>query len=145
MQRLHEKGEGGTKSLNMTKWFEWVTFDIIGDLAMGESCECVKRSASHPFVDKIVDTIKVLPLNQALHYLPIPASLRDPIFLLTAPREVLAGDKFLRSFSQAAIKKRISLGSERPDFVDAMLRKGGEYVSWPIATSIPHRFFCLAQ
>ncbi|KAH8768418.1 hypothetical protein F5883DRAFT_554550 [Diaporthe sp. PMI_573] len=29
MQRLREKGESGAKSLNMTKWFEWVTFDML--------------------------------------------------------------------------------------------------------------------
>lgn len=136
MQRLREKGESGAKSLNMTKWFEWITFDIVGDLAMGESFECVKRSASHPFVDNIVNGIKVLPLNQALHYFPIPASLRGPMFLLTAPKETLTGDKLMRGFSQAAIKKRISLGLERPDFVDAMLRKGGDYVSSHIHSPI---------
>jgi cytochrome P450 len=129
MQRLREKGESGAKPLNMTKWFEWVTFDIVGDLAMGESFQCVQRAGSHPFVDNIVNTIKVLPLNQALHYFPIPAGLRGPLFLLLAPKETLSGDALLKNFSQAAIKKRMSLGSERPDFVEAMLKTGGEYVS----------------
>lgn len=131
MKRLREKGESGAKALNMTKWFEWVTFDIVGDLAMGESFECVQRSNSHPFVDNIVNSIKVLPLNQALQYFPIPAALRGPLFLLLAPREVLSGEALLTNYSQAAIKKRTALGSERPDFVDAMLKKGGEYVSSP--------------
>lgn len=141
MQRIRENGESGAKSLNMTRWFEWVTFDIVGDLAMGESFQCVKRSASHPFVDNIVNTIKVLPLNQALHYFPIPESLRDPLFLLTAPKEVLSGDKLLGDLSKAAIDKRISLGSERPDFVDAMLRKGGEYVSRAVPSAILSKVF----
>lgn len=139
LQRIREKGESGAKSLNMTKWFEWVTFDIVGDLAMGESFECVKRSSSHPFVDNIVISMKFLPLVQALHYFPIPASLRGPLFLLTAPKEILSGNDLLNNYSQAALKKRMSLGSKRPDFVDAMLRKGGEYVSWPVHSPILKR------
>lgn len=134
IQRLRENGEGGAKSLNMTKWFEWVTFDIVGDLAMGESFACVQRSASHPFVDNIVNNIKVLPLSQALHYFPIPAVLRGPLFLLLAPKETLRAETLITNYSQAAIKKRMSLGSERPDFVDSMLRKGGEYVGSLSAT-----------
>ncbi|KAK2604636.1 hypothetical protein N8I77_007549 [Diaporthe amygdali] len=127
MHRLREKGESGAKSLNMTKWYEWATFDIIGNLALGESFECLQRSGSHPYVDNILNSLKVLPLNQALHYFPIPAALRDPLFLLSAPKEVLNGEALITNYSKAALKKRMSLGSERPDFVDAMLQKGGEY------------------
>lgn len=131
MQRLHEQGESGAKSLNMTKWYEWATFDIIGNLALGESFECLKRSGSHPYVDNILNSLKAIPLVQALHYFPIPAVLRDPFFILLAPKEVLNGEALIYDYSKAALKKRMSLGSDRPDFVDAMLKKGGEYVSCP--------------
>ncbi|KAL1848517.1 hypothetical protein Daus18300_013570 [Diaporthe australafricana] len=127
IQRLHEQGERGAKPLNMTKWYEWTTFDIIGNLALGESFACLQRSSSHPFVDNICNSLKVLPLVQALHYFPIPSALRKPLFLLLAPKEVISGEALLIDYSQAALKKRMSLGSERPDFVDAMLKKGGEY------------------
>lgn len=129
VQRLREQGESGTKSLNMTKWYEWTTFDIIGNLALGESFECLQRSGSHPYVDNILNSLKTIPLNQALHYFPIPTFLRRPLFFLLASKEVLNGEALILNYSQAALKKRMSLGSERPDFVDAMLRKGGEYVS----------------
>lgn len=86
IQRLGEQGESGAKSLNMTKWYEWATFYIIGNLALGESFKCLKRSGPHPYVDNILNSLKVLPLSQALHYFPIPAVLRDPLFLLLAPK-----------------------------------------------------------
>ncbi|KAG6364621.1 hypothetical protein INS49_006224 [Diaporthe citri] len=127
IQRLREKGENGAKSLNMTKWYEWATFDIIGNLALGESFQCLERSGSHPYVDNILNSLKVLPLNQALHYFPIPAFLRGPLFVLLAPKEVLNGDSLIINYSRETLNKRRSLGSERPDFVDAMLKKGGEY------------------
>lgn len=134
VQRLGEQGESGAKPLNMTKWYEWATFDIIGNLALGESFECLQRSGSHPYVDNILNSLKVLPLMQALHYFPLPAFLRGPLFVLLAPKEVLKGEALITNYTKATLKKRLSLGSERPDFVDAMLRKGGEYVSclWTI-------------
>lgn len=131
LQRLREQGENGSKSLNMTKWYEWATFDIIGNLALGESFECLKRSGSHPYVDNILNSLKVLPLSQALHYFPIPAFLRGPLSVLLAPKEVLNGEALITNYTKVTLKKRMSLGSERPDFVDAMLEKGGEYVRDP--------------
>lgn len=129
VQRLRERGENGAKSLNMTKWYEWATFDIIGNLALGESFECLKRSGSHPYVDNILNSLKFLPIRQAMHYFPIPAFLRGPLTLVLAPKEVINGDALITNYSREALKKRMSLGSERPDFVEAMLNKGGEYVS----------------
>lgn len=38
-------GEQGTKvaGLNMTKWFEMLAFDILGEMAFGESFHCIKN------------------------------------------------------------------------------------------------------
>lgn len=37
--------EGGpaTKGLNMTKWYEMIAFDILGEMAFGESFGCIKE------------------------------------------------------------------------------------------------------
>lgn len=36
IRRLREKGEDGAKPLDMAAWYNFTTFDIIGDLAFGE-------------------------------------------------------------------------------------------------------------
>ena len=41
MQRIRRQGEGGAKPFNMTKWYEWATFDITVNLALGGSFECL--------------------------------------------------------------------------------------------------------
>lgn len=33
--------------LNMTKWFEMLAFDIVGEMAFGESFHCIKNSMSN--------------------------------------------------------------------------------------------------
>lgn len=40
--RLRELG-GDSQGLNMTKWFEMVSFDILGEMAFGEGFGCVDR------------------------------------------------------------------------------------------------------
>jgi cytochrome P450 len=34
---LGEKGGSGTEGLNMTKWYQMATFDVLGEMAFGES------------------------------------------------------------------------------------------------------------
>lgn len=41
IRRLGEEG-ASIKGLNMTKWFEMVAFDILGEMAFGESFHCIE-------------------------------------------------------------------------------------------------------
>ncbi|EMR61768.1 putative cytochrome p450 protein [Eutypa lata UCREL1] len=48
LQQLRERCEGGMKALNMVSWYNWTTFDVIGDLAFGEPFGCLKNADYHP-------------------------------------------------------------------------------------------------
>ena len=37
-----------TKGLNMTKWYEMISFDILGEMAFGESFHAVKNGTLQP-------------------------------------------------------------------------------------------------
>lgn len=43
---IQSLGEDGTKpqGLNLTRWFVMLTFDILGEMAFGESFDCIKNS-----------------------------------------------------------------------------------------------------
>lgn len=41
-RRCDDGERGAKKGLNMTKWFEMVYFDILGEMAFGESFRCVE-------------------------------------------------------------------------------------------------------
>ena len=64
-------------------------------------------------MDNILNSLKILPLSQALHYFPIPAFLRGPLFVLLAPKEVLNGEALILNYTKATLKKRMSLGSDQ--------------------------------
>lgn len=42
VERVGRNG-AGPKGLDMTKWFEMVAFDILGEMAFGESFHCIEK------------------------------------------------------------------------------------------------------
>lgn len=56
--RLEDSAEHGTVSIDLVSWFNYTTFDIIGDLSFGESFGCLENSSYHPWVKLIFDSLK---------------------------------------------------------------------------------------
>ncbi|EXK76357.1 hypothetical protein FOQG_18898 [Fusarium oxysporum f. sp. raphani 54005] len=121
MQRLHEHGEGGTRALDMVKWFDWTTFDIVGDLSFGEPFGCLQNSKAHPWVDSFFESMKFMALVQALKDFPLYDLLGPIILRLFVPRDAARKREASDEFARVTLEKRINLGTNRPDFVDAML------------------------
>ncbi len=42
IDRIGEAGHMGTEGINMTKWYEMIAFDILGEMAFGESFGAVE-------------------------------------------------------------------------------------------------------
>lgn len=57
IQRLHENAQNGAARLNMRDWYNWTTFDVIGDLGFGRSFGCLEgtgvRDTKYHFLDSI--------------------------------------------------------------------------------------------
>ncbi|KAF4840775.1 Trichothecene C-15 hydroxylase [Colletotrichum siamense] len=132
MERLREHGENGSRPIDASKWFEWTTFDIIGDLAFGESFGCLRTSASHPWVESFFDSMKIIPAIQAISDLPFFSILAPLYFMLFIPKNVATQRRTSQQFAEESLKKRLSLGTDRPDFVQAMLKGGKEHTLTPI-------------
>ncbi|KAL4898330.1 cytochrome P450 monooxygenase [Aspergillus ambiguus] len=77
IQRLHEKCGNGAEALNMTGWYNFTTFDIIGDLAFGRPFGCLENSEYHPFIPLLFKATKMGTVLFTLSFYP----LRDRIKL----------------------------------------------------------------
>lgn len=44
--------------INVVDWMNWYTFDVVGMLALGESFDCLKDTANHPWANLIYHSIK---------------------------------------------------------------------------------------
>lgn len=40
--RIGQLGEPSSRGLNMTKWYEMLAFDILGEMAFGETFHCIE-------------------------------------------------------------------------------------------------------
>lgn len=53
------------KTFDIVKWYNFVTFDIIGDLSFGESFGCLERGDFHFWIKVIFDAVKAGAIEQA--------------------------------------------------------------------------------
>ncbi|OHW90976.1 trichothecene c-15 hydroxylase [Colletotrichum incanum] len=127
IQRLRQNGEGGSKPLDGSKWMEWITFDIVGDLAFGEPFGCIQTATSHPWVDGLFDSMGSVPVIQALNDFPFFTMLKPLYFIFFLPRRLLEQRRLSQLFAEEHLKKRLSLGGDRPDFVQAMIKNPEKY------------------
>ena len=53
--RLHDQG----KEVDICEWYNYLTFDVIGDLCFGESLHCLETAENHPWIAAIFPGIKI--------------------------------------------------------------------------------------
>ncbi|KAL1854759.1 hypothetical protein Daus18300_011355 [Diaporthe australafricana] len=56
VKQLGKFGAGGLKPVNATEAYNWLTFDVIGDLSFGESFDALEGGSNH-WVDLVLDSL----------------------------------------------------------------------------------------
>lgn len=126
MRRLRENCGGGAKPVDMTAWFNFTTFDVIGDLALGESFGCLEQSNWHSWVETIFFLTKAGAYMQtAAHY---PTITR--LLLKLVPKSLMASHDQHGLFTHNRVAKRMELGKVRHDLIEGLLMKQEDWVSF---------------
>ena len=103
--------------LNVTDLFNFVTFDIIGDLGWGKDFRCLTTMQYHPWI-RVVLSFQVTMIVASLKYYPwldrivqtiTPASAMEPLKLITATAEKNVAD-------------RLALDNDRPDIMSFAIK-----------------------
>ncbi|KAJ2995465.1 hypothetical protein NUW58_g1264 [Xylaria curta] len=123
IKRLREHSKEGSNPLDLVKWYDWTIFDIIGDLSFGEPFGCLENSKPHPWVDMLFDSLRLIPIGQAMAEFPLFSTLGPIIMAFATPKSVRESRLRARDFVQQALDKRLNLKSTRPDFVASMISK----------------------
>lgn len=122
IHRLSTETDAG-RMVDMVQWYNFTTFDIIGDLAFGESFGCLEGGVYHPWVATTFDGFRLAVFNQTIKRLPVAA----PIIRRYIPKELVKAqmDHLQLSFEKA--KKRLESGkTDREDFMSYILRYNNE-------------------
>ncbi|KAJ4420514.1 hypothetical protein N0V82_004287 [Gnomoniopsis sp. IMI 355080] len=78
-ERLRQQCEGGHSEihgqesavvLDLHEWFNFLSFDLIGDLAFGESYDCLERGEFHPWVAPIFKVTHMSAIMSSLSHYP---------------------------------------------------------------------------
>lgn len=120
VQRLREKSEQG-KPLNVVAWYNFATFDIIGDLAFGEPFDCLKNSQYHEWVKLIFASAKYGAYANVSRRLPGS----EYLVRLITPKRIYAQKQWHNQLSREKVTSRLEKSNERPDFFANILKHNG--------------------
>ncbi|KAB8302765.1 hypothetical protein EYC80_006112 [Monilinia laxa] len=115
IQRLKETSE---KPTDMTKWYNWVTFDIFGDLCFGESFQCVEKASHHPWVSALFDSMKLACITMAKNRHPLLKRILKPFTPSYLQEHVDAHNQL----SAEKVAKRREIQTDRADFMTYILK-----------------------
>ena len=122
IQRLHENCDDGKTPLRMDSWYNFTTFDIIGELAFGETFGCLESSGYHPWVQCLFSLARLGCYFQVEDHYPLLQRLITRVL----PNKALEMQQFHNELNRAKIEKRIELGS-RNDLIEGLLKKRQEW------------------
>lgn len=109
-------------TIDLVEWLNFTTFDIAGDLCFGESFDNLVNGKAHPWVEISYDYGKGLALIAAVNFYP-PV---DKLLRLVIPKQIMQRTTDHIAMSRAKVMKRLSIDSDRPDFVTHILKQNKE-------------------
>lgn len=116
----------GTATVNIAQWFNFITFDIIGDLSFGESFHCLEKSHYHPWIAILFSHFKALALSTCCRFFPFLGRL----MLYTLPKAVKQQRIDHFNMSKEKVHQRIEAQQKQTwrstDFMAHVLRHNDE-------------------
>lgn len=114
-----------TEVVDLVKWFNFTTFDIVGDLALGESFHCLEDSRYHGWVALLFLQFKAAAFIVAVRLVGLGNLLR-----MLLPRSLLSKRKQHAELAIERIHRRLDQGvtvdAQRNDFMTYILRHNDE-------------------
>ena len=108
--------------LDTVSWYNFTTFDIIGDLGLGQSFDCLKESALHPWVALIFNHFKVSSMMATVRYYPLVSWL----LMKCVPQSLRKIQRDHFELAVDRINTRMNLETERVDFMTNILKHNDE-------------------
>ena len=113
--------QSSTKDVDISQWLSWVTFDIIGDLSMGQAFHSLTDRENHPWLTYMSQTFKFLSFKSAFYQLGIPRIFMALFF----PKNLLEQRlSHLQSISEK-VDSRLKETPNRADILSYIVRHNG--------------------
>ncbi|KAL8965071.1 MAG: hypothetical protein Q9197_006686 [Variospora fuerteventurae] len=125
VSKLKEQMDGpAAGKVDIMSWYNFTTFDIIGDLVLGNSFQALENGRYHIWMRNMFQSIKFLGIMRfAAHY---PAIDRVFKLLLSAIPSVADLRKSHFDFTRKNTESRLDRDTDRKDFTTYILRHNDE-------------------
>ncbi|KAJ0103874.1 hypothetical protein J7T55_001244 [Diaporthe amygdali] len=112
-----------TAVFNLENWYRFTVFDIIGDLALGESFGCLNGADFHPWIRGMTDAGKAMWLLTAASMYPVAKKVTNWLFQTVATR----GFEMHNNRVKPMMERRMAQGTARPDLINPIIMKKDEW------------------
>lgn len=118
VDQLKKQDEGPARGkVDLAKWYVWTTFDVIGDLAFGESFDCLKENNFHPWVASLTVLLRTVVFASIASRFPLVGR----ILRLFVTKDMVQKREDHQRWSAEKVNRRIETGSSRPDLLSYVL------------------------
>ncbi|KAF2492614.1 putative cytochrome P450, partial [Lophium mytilinum] len=108
-----------SEGLNMVKWFEMIAFDILGQMAFGESFHAVDSGKPHFWSELIVKHLFFITVMDNMRRYPFLVALGKRIW----PWATVAVMKKHSEYTRAQVARRMNKKTTRKDFLSSIVDK----------------------
>ncbi|KAG4423108.1 hypothetical protein IFR04_003745 [Cadophora malorum] len=111
--QLHEICD---KPVNMSAWFNYVLFDMSGDLVLRDSFKCLENGALHPWINNLFSVTKGITLmGMTQRFWPL-----TPILMFFVPKKVRNMENEHRALIKEQLEKRFAKTTPRNDIISTI-------------------------
>ncbi|KAE8333944.1 cytochrome P450 [Aspergillus sergii] len=107
LNKIHKAEE------DLKSWFNFTTFDIIGDLMFAETFDCLKDSQLHPWIALVFNNVKGVAFLGALNEYALFRKMQGSLLPKALKQKMLENHKLCAQKAD----RRLQKGASRPDFV----------------------------
>ncbi|EED21160.1 cytochrome P450, putative [Talaromyces stipitatus ATCC 10500] len=110
-----------TNTVDMMRWFNYITFDIIGDLSFGDSFGLLEKGIWQRYLSSIFGLLQFGVRYRAIKR-TFPLSWRFFLARWITPKDMREDRLYQHDLAQSKLTKRVSVDTGRQDFVHYMLK-----------------------
>ncbi|KAK4547942.1 hypothetical protein LTR36_010661 [Oleoguttula mirabilis] len=122
INRLQEVTSASDEPVDMVKWYNWTTFDIIADLLFGEPFGCLQDLRTHRYIELLFRGLQGFRMFYVISYFPWVKYLSS----LIVDKSMIAGRIEYTNWVAQQARTRIARDTQRPDFMTHILKHNGE-------------------
>ncbi|KAI0837328.1 putative cytochrome P450 [Hypoxylon sp. FL0890] len=117
VKRLHEECGDGKNKLNIEAWYNWTTFDIVGDLVFGQSFRCLENIDYHPWIEFIFGSVRYGAVMVAMSYVGLGELVQ--IIVKLGKNAV----NRVRKYTDDMVRKRLAMEKGRDDLFEGLIKR----------------------